>query len=97
MILTGDTVTFKSSDEWYGLERSGEKPATVRIMTDQEAADLFQANPSLIVIRHADTGASFTRRVRSVYAISSVFGDRLAAGESAVMVSWEHALTLSER
>ena len=53
MKLLGDAVVFRSDDEWYQVEESGAKNATVRLLSRRDWKALVSANPPLIIIRHA--------------------------------------------
>ncbi|OPZ41513.1 MAG: hypothetical protein BWY94_02409 [Actinobacteria bacterium ADurb.BinA094] len=84
MIISDDVVKFASSDEWYEIERSGEKPATLRLLSHAEWSRLMHAAPERILIRRAESdGEAFVRRIRSTH----VVGDLL--GVVVVLICWE--------
>lgn len=79
MKLLGDAVVFRSDDEWYEVEESGSKNATVRLLSRRDWKALVSANPPLIIIRHADedTAVSFTRRLTGWYLCGELLGSML--------------------
>lgn len=84
MTISGDTIKFASSEEWYELERSGEKPATLRLLSHAEWNRLMHAAPERILIRRSENdGEAFVRRIRSTH----VVGDLL--GSVVVLICWD--------
>jgi hypothetical protein len=82
--LSDLTVTFKSSAEWYELERQGAKPCTVRLMSEAEAISLAEYDPLRICVqRGEDEGTCFTRTVQGIYRVGGMLGQAL------VLVCWE--------
>lgn len=79
MKLLGDAVVFRSDDEWYEVEESGSKNATVRLLSRRDWRALVSANPPLIIIRHAgdDTAVSFVRRLTGWYICGELLGSML--------------------
>ena len=92
MNIPGDTVTFRSADEWYEIEQRGDRPVTLRLMTRAEFAELTQAAPTRIVIRHVDGDRSFEREIRSIHNVTGVLGDAVDALGDRVLVEicWRH-------
>lgn len=86
MKLRRRIVTFKSTVQWFEVERQGLKPNTVRLMSPQEYLTLAEYDPSHICIEMggAQDFHRFTRRVRSIYCLAELLGQAL------VMVCWEH-------
>ena len=89
MILTSDAVVFKSADDWYELERSGDKPATVRVMTLGECTALMLQRPPAIEIRHADYPTlTFTREILSMHVVDGVLPGCQVVGSAVVLICW---------
>ena len=91
MRLTGDTVHFRSTYEWFRTERAGEKPNTVRIMDEADYEALRGEAPRRITITCVDPtpistyGAEareFTRPVTGVFRLGELFG------KTVVMICW---------
>jgi hypothetical protein len=97
VIISGDTVTSRATDEWWELHRSGDMPATIRVMSTAEFTDLMVSRPAFIEMRHADDDTGFSRQIRSIHEVGDVFGPRIADDEAVVMVCWLHVLSLGER
>ena len=84
MKLENATVTFKSSEAWYEIERQGYKPSTVRLMSDAEWRDLAEYDPMYIAVQKGDDeGTRFTRTVKSIYQLGEMLGTAV------VIVCWE--------
>lgn len=85
MILENATVTFKTTAEWYELERQGAKPCTVRLMSEAEFHELAEYDPLRICIARADdpVGNNFTRTGLGIYRVGGLLGKAL------VLICWE--------
>lgn len=83
MKLENATVTFKTSAEWYELEREGAKPCTVRLMSEAEFLELAEYYPVRIHIqRGEDEGTCFTRTGLGIYRVGDLLGQAL------VLICW---------
>ena len=84
MKLENATVTFKSTEAWYEIERRGDKPSTVRLMSPADYLQLAEYDPTYIVVQKGDDeGTCFTRTVRSIYQLGEMLGTAV------VIVCWE--------
>lgn len=84
MKLENATVTFKTSAEWYELERQGVKPCTVRLMSEAEFHELAEYDPTHIVVQKGDDeGTCFTRSGLGIYRVGGLLGQAL------VLICWE--------
>ena len=82
---------FKSTPEFWALERHGFKPNTVRIMDAAEAEIAMEgsyaiafAGPVQIRVVNTATGTAFARTLTDI----SIVGELL--GKSIVVFSWRH-------
>lgn len=84
MRIEEKTVVFKSSNRWYGAEKSGNKPYTVRILEEGEFYGLAGAGIEQVRIVHVlDERAFFVRKFLSAYPLEFVFG-KIVAG-----IAWD--------
>lgn len=82
--LSDLTVTFKTTAEWYDLEREGAKPCTVRLMSEAEALSLAEYDPLRIHVELAgDPHTCFTRTIHGIYRVGGMLGQAL------VLIVWE--------
>ena len=79
MQIEGKTVVFKTANRWYGAEKSGNKPYTVRIMEEEEFYDLAGADIERVRIVHTgDERVFFERYFLSAFPLEFIFGKVLA-------------------
>ncbi len=84
MKLENATVTFKSTEAWYEIERQGYKPNTVRLMSPGDYLQLAEFDATYITIQKGDDeGTCFTRTVKSIYQLGELLGTAV------VIVCWE--------
>jgi len=71
-------TTFKSAERWYGLEESGRKPNTVRIMdaTPDESYSVQAGDRIRICLAH-DPAVYFERDLTDVSVIGDICGKYL--------------------
>lgn len=91
---TGPLLVFKSIPHFYKLERNGNKPNTVRMLTDSEYIErhvgwantcIEAGEPATIaIVNAADTSQIFYRRITSIEQISTILG----IGQW--VISWRH-------
>lgn len=62
-IINGDTVQFKSKDEYWQKEKVGIKPNTVRYLDVFEWGDYSACDIQYISIVHAESGHTFLRKI----------------------------------
>ena len=89
----GPLVVFKSIPDFYTIERNGNKPNTVRLMSDHEYSErldfaracLMAGEPATVrIINAADTTLGFFRRITSIDQIGAMLGQTMW------VISWRH-------
>ena len=89
----GPLVVFKSVPDFYTIERNGNKPNTVRVLSDREyrerldfaRACLMAGEPASIeIVNAANQLQRFFRRITSIEQVGSL------AGQSIWVISWLH-------
>ena len=83
MQIEGNKVIFWSTAEHYALEKSGQKPCTIRLMTTDEHQRILSADPKFIEIRTATSGAGVLRTLSWWGIIDMLLGKLL------VVFCWE--------
>lgn len=79
MKIEGKTVVFKTTNRWYGAEKSGNKPYTVQILEEGEFYSLAGAGIERVRIVHTgDERVFFERKFLSAFPLEFVFGKVLA-------------------
>jgi hypothetical protein len=89
----GPLVVFKSIPEFWTIERNGNKPNTVRLLTESEYVErldfaracLDAGEPATICIVNAANPADiFYRRITSIEQIGTILG------QTVWVISWRH-------
>lgn len=88
----GPLVVFKSIPDFWHIERNGNKPNTVRLLTPQEYSErldfpracLEVGEPSTVGMVNAETGDIFFRRLTSIEQIGTILGHTMW------VLSWRH-------
>lgn len=89
----GPLVVFKSVQDFFTIERNGNKPNTVRLLTEDEytsrldcaRAALLAGEPATILIVNRDVpDQSFFRRLTSIEQVGALVGQFLW------VLSWRH-------
>ena len=86
MLISGETVKFKSIDTLYVKEKSGIKPYTIRILTVQEMHAFRESSPTWIRIVQSKTAGHeyFEREITDTSLIGKFIG-RYMLG-----IAWRH-------
>ena len=94
MMRDGPLVIFKSTPDFFAVERCGNKPNTVRLLTPREhssdrldfaRACMAAGEPATIEMVNADNPAQvFFRRITSIEQIGTVLGQTMW------VISWRH-------
>lgn len=85
---TINRVTFKTAPEWYEAEECGEKPFTVRTVTDAEYVHICHCEE--IGIINTETLRRFSRRITFVRDITGALDVTLHNGnERLIVIQWE--------
>jgi len=82
MRIEGDTIIFRSAPNWYEVEKSGEKPNTLRLLDWHEVTEIAGTDLRKVRIEKNDGKESFTRPVGRIFNLEPLLGKTL------VMVCW---------
>ena len=82
MRIEGDTIIFRSAAAWYEVEKSGEKPNTLRLLDYHEVTEIAGTALRKIRIERADGTETFTRPIGRIFNLEPLLGKTL------VMVCW---------
>ena len=78
MRIEEKTAFFKTDDGLFGVEKSGEKPYTVRILDSREVRALMRAAIETVRIEHElEPQVFFERRIVSVFKLGDILGKTL--------------------
>lgn len=81
-------VIFKAAPEWYRIEESGEKPFTIRAVTEKERDRIAFCDE--IEITDTETGESFVREITFVRDLTDTLPITLHDGsERLIVIQWE--------
>ena len=87
-IETVTRVIFKAAPEWYQVEKSGEKPFTIRAVTEDERNRIAFCDE--VEITDTDTGESFFREITFVRDLTDTLPITLHNGsERLIVIQWE--------
>ena len=90
-VMRFETVTraiFNAAPEWYPVEKSGEKPFTVRAVTEKERDRIAFCDE--IEIENTETGESFVREITFVRDVTDTLPITLHNGsERLIVIQWE--------
>ena len=86
MKIKGNTLYVKSEDNFYLLERAGDKPNTTRILPRADYSRLVRANPNTIPVELASSNGHsyFEREIKNISEIGELFGKVFAT------ISWKY-------
>ena len=87
MYLDGDTIVVTSTPHFFAKEISGEKPYTVRIVTETESERILYRKPERIRICEGGSGSDlcFERTITSLDKLGELLGFGL------VGIAWDPA------
>jgi len=78
MKIEKNTLILKTNNRFFGMEKDGEKPYTIRLLNSTEYLELVDARIDKIRIQNADISTqSFEREVLSIVHISELLGKHL--------------------
>lgn len=76
---------FKSKDPWYTTEKTGVKPNTLRVVTDDEFTRLKTAERIIIT---GPNGHSFTRAIQGLFDVTDALDVTVPDGHRLVLICW---------
>ena len=87
----GPLVVFRSIPDFWRIERNGNKPNTLRILSQSEypridaaRAALMMGEPASIDMMNTETGEEFFRRITDISQVGSMLGSDIW------VISWRH-------